>query len=49
MSIIGGLVDSHRETELEPSTRLITANWLARHLWVALAVAIVLALTILVR
>lgn len=33
MSIIGGLVDAHRETELNPSTRLIRSAWYARHLW----------------
>jgi hypothetical protein len=31
MSILGGLVDRHHEMELSPSSRLIRANWFARH------------------
>lgn len=45
MSIIGGLVDAHHETELSPSVQLVTNNWLSRHLWAIILVgaAIVLA------
>ncbi len=43
MSIIGGLVDAHRETELEPSVRLITSNWFARHLIAILMLAAAVA------
>jgi hypothetical protein len=39
MSLIGGLVDAHRETELNPSTRLIRSAWYARHLWTIVVLA----------
>jgi len=38
MSILGGLVDSHHETELSPSTQLIHSTWPARHVWMIFAV-----------
>jgi hypothetical protein len=31
MSILGGLVDEHHETELSPSTTLVKPSWFARH------------------
>ena len=43
MSMIGGLVDTHREMELNPSTRLIRSTWLARHLWTVMLVAMTAA------
>ena len=43
MSITGGVVDSHHETELSPSTRLIHTSWLARHMGVLLAVGVAAA------
>lgn len=44
MSILGGMVDSHHEMELTPSTRLVTSNWLVRHFWAVLAAALMLGL-----
>jgi len=44
MSIVGGLVDAHHETELSPSTRLIKSTWLARHLWTILVVGFAAAI-----
>jgi len=32
MSITSGLVDSHHEMELNPSTQRITSNWVIRHI-----------------
>jgi hypothetical protein len=43
MSILGGLVDEHHETELNPSTRLVTSNWFVRHFFAMLAFALMLA------
>jgi len=37
MSILGGLVDEHREMELSPSSRLVRSSRLARHMWAILA------------
>lgn len=39
MSILGGLIDEHHETELNPSTRLVTAGWFVRHIWTILLIA----------
>ena len=39
MSILGGLIDEHHETELNPSTQLVTASWFVRHIWTILAIA----------
>lgn len=39
MSILGGLIDEHRETELNPSTRLETAGWVTRHFFTIMAIA----------
>lgn len=39
MSILGGLVDEHHETELNPSTRLVTPGWFVRHFFTILAIA----------
>ena len=45
MSIVGGLVDAHQEMELTPSSRLVTSNWFARHLWAILLIGVAAALT----
>lgn len=47
MSILGGMVDSHHEMELSPSTRLVTSNWFVRHFWTILGSAAALALGLL--
>jgi hypothetical protein len=39
MSLVGGLVDRHHETELTPSVQLIHSTWFARHLWTIMFVA----------
>ena len=44
MSILGGMVDAHHETELEPSTRLIRSNWFARHVWAILFIVVIVAI-----
>jgi hypothetical protein len=44
MSIIAGLVDTHHEMELTPSTRLVRSNWFARHLWAIFLVGVAVAL-----
>ena len=47
MSLIGGLVDSHHETELNPSTQLVHSNWFVRHVGVILLVALAAVVVIL--
>lgn len=39
MTITSGLVDSHHETELTPSNRLVPTSWLARHMGMLLLIA----------
>lgn len=46
MSILGGMVDSHHEMELNPSTRLVTSNWFVRHAWTILALGAALVLSL---
>jgi len=48
MSLIGGLVDSHHEMELNPSTQLVHSNWFVRHIGVILLAALVAAVVIAV-
>jgi len=43
MSITSGLVDSHHEMELSPSTQRVTSNWVIRHILVLLLAAAGLA------
>jgi hypothetical protein len=43
MSILGGMVDSHHEMELSPSSQLVKSSWFARHFW-SILVLCVLAL-----
>lgn len=46
MSILSGMVDRHHETELNPSTQLVTGNWLVRHLWTVLLLVVAAVLYI---
>ncbi len=46
MSIMGVLVDSHHEMELNPSTQLVRSNWFVRHIGVILLAALVAATVI---
>lgn len=47
MSILGGMVDSHHEMELSPSTQLVTSNWFVRHFWTMLALSAALVIGLL--
>ncbi len=43
MSILGGLVDEHHETELSPSTQFVKAGWFVRHFWTIMLIAVAAA------
>ncbi|MBU6298424.1 MAG: hypothetical protein KGJ79_07350 [Alphaproteobacteria bacterium] len=47
MSIVGGLVDTHRELKIASSTHAAATDWFVRHAW-AVAVAGSLAFWVLV-